>query len=189
MTPTVRVNGRTLQEELSVSNVFSAICNSFSNDDRPDICRKCSNCLDITMCAENSGICPKHDDAIGDSGCPDTSESVSTNGSYSDTRCSTTSTATPNTYNGTSPTDGGPVDEASFVAAAGSGTDRINGASATAANYDVIEGISNKTLLFAMLFVNVFLLVLLFGLIGWWSLSLRKTIPNDVAVYKPVNLG
>ena len=90
----------------------------------------------------------------------------------------------------TNPTDGrGPVDGDSAVATVGSGTDGIHGASATGVNDEIIESISNKTLLFAMLFVNIFLLLLLFALVGWWFLSLRNTVQSDVAEYKPVNLG
>jgi len=55
--PTIFVNGVALRGSMSTNNVMNAICAGFLAGTAPEICDKCSGCLDKMECVKNDGAC------------------------------------------------------------------------------------------------------------------------------------
>jgi len=55
--PTAFVNTAALRGQLSVSNVFAAICAGFADGTVPDVCDQCAACRDPVQCVQ-TGYCP-----------------------------------------------------------------------------------------------------------------------------------
>jgi len=57
--PSAFVNTAPIRGELSVENIFHAICAGYALGTAPPICAQCTGCMDTAQCAELGGVCIK----------------------------------------------------------------------------------------------------------------------------------
>jgi len=67
VSPSVYVNLIHLNEDLTVPNVFTAVCAGFIEGNAPDICGACTDCNDLTACM-TAGSCASRDGGDGGGG-------------------------------------------------------------------------------------------------------------------------
>jgi len=55
--PTAFVNTAAMRGQLTAGSVFTAICAGYLEGTTPEICDKCTGCLDVVQCVSNGGKC------------------------------------------------------------------------------------------------------------------------------------
>jgi hypothetical protein len=55
--PSVYVNSAPVRGELEFATIFKAVCAGFTSGTEPDICTKCSNCINEKQCVDQGGLC------------------------------------------------------------------------------------------------------------------------------------
>jgi hypothetical protein len=168
--PTISIHGATLQERLSPSKVFEAICNSYPEETtRPYVCSQCSHCHDIKSC-----VTPYN----GTYTCRPSNDTIAT---------TPTTTAMVDTEKGSSINQGDErTVDATTKAPTTTGIGTADNESSENSNSIVIDaGPSMRNLVWILLFFNTSLVILVVGHY-FQTNTTANTTGRMASAYKPI---